>query len=58
MDTKQAIEILDNVTAQIPLVRADQAKVLQALAVLREALLPPKEPLAAQPPPTEATNVT
>ena len=36
MSTEEAIQILDQVTAQIPLVRADQAKVLQALQTLRD----------------------
>ena len=40
MTTEEAIQILDQVTAQIPLVRADQAKVLQALQVLRDATTP------------------
>lgn len=45
MTTEEAIQVLDTVTAQIPLVRADQAKVIQALQVLREATAPkPPEP--------------
>lgn len=45
MTTDEAIQILDTVTAQIPLVRADQAKVIQALQCLREATTPkPEQP--------------
>lgn len=40
MTPTEAIQILDQVTAQIPLLRADQAKVLQALQVLRDATAP------------------
>lgn len=44
MSTEEAIQILDQVTAQIPLVRADQAKVLQALQTLRDATEQKPEP--------------
>lgn len=44
MNPDDAINILDQVTAQIPLVRADQAKVMQALDVLRKATTPQAEP--------------
>ena len=44
MSTDEAIQIVDQVTAQIPLVRADQAKVLQALQTLRDATQPKPEP--------------
>ena len=44
MSTDEAISVLDQVTAQIPLVRADQAKVLQALQTLRDATAPKPEP--------------
>ncbi len=44
MTTEDAISILEQVTAQIPLVRADQAKVLEALQALRTATEPPDEP--------------
>jgi len=43
MKPEEAIQILDQVTSQIPLVRADQAKVLQALQVLKEATTPQPE---------------
>ena len=37
MTPDQAIQILDAVTAQQPLIRSDQQQVMQALQVLREA---------------------
>lgn len=43
MDPKQALEILDKVTAQIPLVRSDQASVLQAISVLQKMIEQSKE---------------
>jgi len=43
MNATEALQVLDQVTAQIPLVRADQAKVLQALQVLKEATTPQPE---------------
>ena len=43
MSIDEAISILDQVTAQIPLVRADQAKVIQALQVLQDATAPKPE---------------
>jgi hypothetical protein len=44
MTPEDAIQILDQVTAQIPLVRADQAKVLEALQTLRAATAPKPAP--------------
>lgn len=44
MSPDEAISVLDQVTAQIPLVRADQAKVIQALQCLRDATTPKPEP--------------
>lgn len=41
MTPEQAIQILDNVTAQVPLTRADQSAVIQALQVLRDVTAPP-----------------
>lgn len=43
MTPTEAIQILDNVTAQVPLTRADQTTVIQALQVLREATAPQPE---------------
>ena len=51
MQTDEAIQILDTVTAQIPLVRAVQAKVIQALQCLREATTPKPSTNAPTEPP-------
>ena len=40
MTPNEAIQILDQVVSQVPLVWADQQKVRQALAVMRDATMP------------------
>lgn len=40
MSPEQALQIINNVTAQVPLVREQQIQVLQAIAALKK-LLPP-----------------
>lgn len=50
MTTDDALKILTDVTARVPLVRADQQVVLTALEVVRQAITPkPADPT----PPTE-----
>lgn len=41
MQPQEAYNILNNVTANIPMVRSDQAKVLQALEVFKSLIATP-----------------
>lgn len=49
METKEALRILEVVTGNVPLIREDQVKVLQAIQVLNAALQGSAEPAVEEP---------
>lgn len=49
METTEALRILEVVTGNVPLIREDQIKVLQALQVLKAAMPASAEPEVEEP---------